>query len=109
LRNIEGSAVTVDGIIAVKNIIRHFKENGTSELLTFQVLNHLNISKNRKEGYLKGLKECGLEFHPELLVECNLSANEAALPPGNLLSMPKTTRCDFWNQRYHCLCRHERD
>jgi DNA-binding LacI/PurR family transcriptional regulator len=80
-------AVTVDGIIAVKNIIRHFKENGNKRIAYISGPNHLNISKNRKEGYLKGLKECGLEFHAELLVECNLSADEAAAATRRLLSI----------------------
>ncbi len=80
-------AVTVDGKEAVKNIIRHFKQNGSRRIAYISGPNHLNISKNRKEGYLEGLKDCGLEFHSELLVECNLSAEEAATATRRLLSL----------------------
>ena len=79
--------VTVDGMEAVKKIIRHFKENGNKRIAYISGPNHLNISKNRKEGYLEGLRECGLEFHPELLVECNLSAEDATTATHRLLSL----------------------
>lgn len=79
--------VIVDGKEAVKNIIRHFKENGSKRIGYISGPNHLNISINRKEGYLEGLKAYGLDFHPELLVECNLSAEDATAATRRLLSM----------------------
>jgi DNA-binding LacI/PurR family transcriptional regulator len=79
--------VTVDGYKAVKNIIQHFKENGCKRIAYISGPNHLNISKNRKEGYIEGLKECGFEFQPELLVECNLSSDDASLATNQLLNL----------------------
>jgi len=79
--------VTIDGKEAVKNIINHFKENGNKRIAYISGPNHLNISKNRKEGYLEGLRACGLEFHPELLVECNLSAEDATAATRRLLNL----------------------
>jgi DNA-binding LacI/PurR family transcriptional regulator len=81
--------VTVDGHEAVKSIIHHFKENGRSRIAYISGPEHLNISKNRKEGYLKGLRENDIEFYPELLVECNLSADEATLATRKLLSLAR--------------------
>jgi DNA-binding LacI/PurR family transcriptional regulator len=81
--------VTVDGHEAVKSIIRHFKENGCSRIAYISGPEHLNISRNRKEGYIEGLRENEIEFHPELLVECNLSADEATLATRKLLSLPE--------------------
>jgi DNA-binding LacI/PurR family transcriptional regulator len=81
--------VTVDGAEAVKTIISHFHANGFKRIAYISGPKILNIAKNRKKGYLQGLKECGLEFHPELLVECNLSTNEATLATRKLLSLPK--------------------
>jgi LacI family transcriptional regulator len=81
--------VTVNGHEAVKSIIRHFKENGRSRIAYISGPEHLNISKNRKEGYLEGLRENDIEFYPELLVECNLGANEATLATRKLLSLPE--------------------
>jgi LacI family transcriptional regulator len=79
--------VTVNGHNAVKNIIRHFYDNGCKHIAYISGPSHLNISKNRKEGYIEGLHECGLDFQPELLVECNLSAADASLATEKLLSL----------------------
>jgi DNA-binding LacI/PurR family transcriptional regulator len=79
--------VTVDGAEAVKTIVRHFHDNGCKRIAYISGPKILNIAKNRKSGYLQGLKECGLEFHPELLVECNLSADEATIATQKLISL----------------------
>lgn len=79
--------VTVNGLEAVKSIIRHFKNNGCKRIAYISGPKHLSISKNRKEGYLEGLKECGLNFNPDLLVECNISASDATLATKQLLSL----------------------
>jgi LacI family transcriptional regulator len=81
--------VTVDGAEAVKTIIRHFKENGCKRIAYISGPEHLNISENRKQGYLKGLNENHFDFHPELLVECNLSADEATIATRKLLNLPE--------------------
>jgi len=80
-------SVTVNGHNAVKDIISHFKENGCKRIAYISGPKYLNISKNRKEGYLEGLKENGLEFQPELLVECNLSAEDASSATKQLLNL----------------------
>lgn len=79
--------VTVDGAEAAKNVTRHFYENGCRRIAYISGPEHLNISKHRKEGYLKGLQECGLQYNPDLLVECNLNTNEATLATQKLLSL----------------------
>jgi len=80
-------SVTVDGSEAAKNITRHFYDNGFRRIAYISGPEHLNISKHRKEGYLKGLTECGLEFNPELLVESNLNTYDATLATRKLLSL----------------------
>lgn len=80
-------SVTVDGLEAAMNITRHFYENGCQRIAYISGPEHLNISKHRKDGYLKGLKECGLKFDPELLVESNLNADDAARATRQLLSL----------------------
>ncbi len=81
------SSVTVDGVEAAKNITRHFFENGCQRIAYISGPAHLHISKQRKEGYLKGLKECGLDFDPNLLVESNLNAMDAAFAAKKLLCL----------------------
>jgi DNA-binding LacI/PurR family transcriptional regulator len=85
--SLEVPSVTVDGAEAAKNVTRHFYENGCRRIAYISGPEHLNISKHRKEGYLKGLKECGLVFNPNLLVECNLNAQEATLATQKLLGL----------------------
>lgn len=78
-------SVTVDGIDAVKSIIRHFHQNGCRRIAYISGPGHLNISRNRKEGYLQGLAECGIQFNPSLLAECNLSTADATEATRHLL------------------------
>ncbi|KAF0236283.1 MAG: transcriptional [Prolixibacteraceae bacterium] len=87
VESLEVPSVTVDGAEAAKNVTRHFYENGCRRIAYISGPEHLNISKNRKEGYLKGLQECGLKLIPDLLVECNLNAEEATLATRKLLSL----------------------
>jgi LacI family transcriptional regulator len=83
----EVPSVTVDGVEAAKNVTHHFYENGCRRIAYISGPEHLNISKHRKEGYLKGLQECGLQLIPDLLVECNLNAEEAKLATKKMLSL----------------------
>ena len=80
-------SVTVDGADAAKNVTRHFYENSCRRIAYISGPDHLNISKHRKAGYLMGLKECGLKFNSEYLVECNLNTEEATLATRKLLSL----------------------
>jgi DNA-binding LacI/PurR family transcriptional regulator len=80
-------AVTVDGVNAVKNIIRHFYENGYSRIAYISGPEHLSITRNRKRGFREGLEECGLQYDPDLLVTCNLSAADATRATRKLLSL----------------------
>jgi DNA-binding LacI/PurR family transcriptional regulator len=82
-------AVTVDGREAVINIIRHFHENGRRRIAYISGPQHLNISKNRKEGYLAGLQQYSLPYQSELFVECKLNAEDATLAARKLLNLEK--------------------
>lgn len=81
--------VIADGIDAAKKVTHHFFENGCKRIAYISGPDHLNISKNRKDGYLKGLEECGLLFNPELLVQCNLSTEDAQKATKQLLQLEK--------------------
>lgn len=83
--SLEVPSVIADGIDATKKITRHFYENGCTRIAYISGPEHLNISKNRKEGYLEGLKECGLKFDSRYFVECNLSTEDASRATQQLL------------------------
>lgn len=80
-------SVTADGTEAARMVIRHFFENGCRRIAYISGPAHLNISIRRKEGYLQGLRECGLTFQPEMLVTCNLSTEEAKMATRRLLEL----------------------
>lgn len=85
--SIKVPSVTVDGAEAANNVTCHFYENGCRRIAYISGPDHLNISKHRKEGYLKGLKNCGLKFNPDLLVESNLNTEDATIATRKLLSL----------------------
>ncbi len=85
--NIEAPAVLANGQDATKKIAKHFYENGCRRIAYISGPEHLNISQNRKVGYLNGLKECGLEYDSNLLIHCNLSIEEAKLATKKLLAL----------------------
>ena len=79
------SSVVADNMDAARLITRHFFENGCRRIAYIAGPGHLNISKQRTEGYLQGLKECGMEADERLLERCNLSTGEAIAATARLL------------------------
>ncbi|MCF6357046.1 MAG: LacI family transcriptional regulator [Draconibacterium sp.] len=86
---LEVPSVIADGEDAAIRITKHFFENGCKRIAYISGPEHLNISKSRKEGYLKGLKKCGLKFDAQLLTECNLSFEDATIATRQLLQLKK--------------------
>lgn len=82
-------AVLANGQDATKKITKHFFENGCRRIAYISGPEHLNISQNRKIGYLNGLKECGLEYDERMMVHCNLSIEEAKKATRQLLQLPE--------------------
>lgn len=83
------STVIVDNVDAAKRITRHFYKNGFRRIAYIAGPGHLNISQERTQGYLSGLKSCGLMFHPELLEKCNMSTSDATKATARLLDLPE--------------------
>jgi LacI family transcriptional regulator len=88
-RTDEVPSVVVDNVHAARKITQHFYKNGFRRIAYIAGPDHLSISKERTNGYLAGLKSCGLEFHPELLVKCNLSSKDAIKATLHLLDLPE--------------------
>jgi DNA-binding LacI/PurR family transcriptional regulator len=80
--------VTADSFEAARGITQHFYENYARRIAYISGPDHLNISDERRMGYLKGLTDCGLEFVPEYLEKCDLSTTSAAEATHRLLSLP---------------------
>ena len=80
--------VTADSFEAARGITRHFYENKANRIAYISGPDHLNISDERRMGYLQGLTDCRLVFRPEYLVKCDLSPSSAAEATQRLLSLP---------------------
>jgi len=80
--------VTADSFDAARKITLHFYENKARRIAYISGPDHLNISDERRLGYLQGLSDCGLPFHPEYLEKCDLSTSSAAAATLRLLSLP---------------------
>lgn len=85
----EVSSVVVDNVKAAQKITEHFYKSGARRIAYIAGPEHLNISEERTTGYLSGLKKCGLDFRPELLVKCNLSTKDAMKATAQLLELPE--------------------
>jgi DNA-binding LacI/PurR family transcriptional regulator len=80
--------VTVDNFEAARGITCHFYHNNAQRIAYISGPDHLNISIERKMGYLQGLSDCRLDFCPEYLEKCDLSAESATEATRRLLSLP---------------------
>lgn len=86
-RTEEFSSVVIDNVEAARTLVVHLFKNGSRKIAHIAGPPNLNITKERIEGYKKGLYECGLTFDHNLLIHCNLSIEEAALVTNKLLSL----------------------
>ena len=80
--------VEIDNKDAVIRIVNHFHENGYKRIAFISGPAHLNISRDRMEGYLTGLNAVGLKFDPELVRPCNMLIDEAIQITADLLALP---------------------
>lgn len=81
------SCVTADNTDAAVKITRHFHEQGYRRIAFISGPEHLNISKERLEGYLSGLKACNLPVKQDLIERCNLSHDSAREAMNRLLNL----------------------
>jgi DNA-binding LacI/PurR family transcriptional regulator len=79
--------VVADSFEAARGITCHFFENGSRHIAYISGPDHLNISDERRLGYLQGLADCGLEFFPLYLETCDLSPDSAANATRRLLEL----------------------
>ena len=88
-RTDEVPSVVVDNEDAARKITKHFHKNGFRRIAYIAGPDHLNISQERTRGYISGLKSCGLDYNPELLVKCNMSSKDAIKATARLLDQPE--------------------
>jgi len=67
---------------------KHLLEQGCRRVAHFAGLQHLNIYKNRRQGYLDALQEYGLPHDEELIVYCDMTLEEGMAGMQRLLALP---------------------
>lgn len=86
-RTSEFSSIVVNNIEVSRQVIKHLFENGSKRIAHIAGPENLNISKERIEGYMQGLKDCNLDFENDLLIYSELNIESARIASQKLLSM----------------------
>jgi LacI family transcriptional regulator len=82
------ASVVADNREASARITRHFGESGYRKIAFIAGPAFLNITRERMEGYLQGLKELELPYREEYLVHCEMEPESAARATQRLLTLP---------------------
>ncbi len=72
---------------AATQITCHFHEQGYRRIAFINGPGHLEISRERLQGYLDGLKSCNLPYDPSLITDCDLSLPSARQAMSRLLEL----------------------
>ena len=85
----EGSvpSVQIDNKVAVEQIINHLQGNGFKRIAFISGPAHLNISRDRIEGYRSGLEKFGLAIDQALLRQGSMQPEEAIRITDELLAL----------------------
>ncbi len=81
------STVVTDNVSMARDITTHFFENGARKIAHITGPKHLNIVKERAEGYVKGLEIVGIDFDRKLLIHTDLSPESAVKATKKLLAL----------------------
>ncbi len=89
LDDLNVNKVVVDDFEATRRAVRHFIESGYRRIALLSGPPHLNITMERKRGYLEALREHGLPIDDELILVCKLTEEEGARGMRELLANPE--------------------
>lgn len=81
------STVVADNMEAARKITLHFYQSGYRRIAYIAGPEFLNITRERKQGYLNGLKELGMDAEPEYLVHCEMNPEGATEACKKLLAL----------------------
>ena len=81
--------VTVDNQAAAAQITCHFHEQGYRKIAFINGPGHLQISRERLQGYQDGLRSCNLPYNPSMVTDCDLSLLSARQAMTRLLMLPE--------------------
>lgn len=88
-RTSEFSSVVADNFEASKNITQYLYNSGARRIAHITGPEYLNICRERKSGYLEGLRMCGVTVEPDLLVQSEMDIETGTRAAQKLLSLKK--------------------
>ncbi|MCK4751365.1 MAG: LacI family DNA-binding transcriptional regulator [Bacteroidales bacterium] len=83
------STVVADNFEAARKITHHFAEAGYKKIAYIAGPEFLNITRERLEGYLTGLKDHHIKLNREYLVHCEMNPESATEATRKLLALPE--------------------
>jgi len=87
-RTSEVSSVVVNNREAARQITNHLFQSGAKRIAHIAGPQHLNIAKERFEGYKMALTDNGLNYNPELVEFSDMTSEDTTLVTRRLLSLP---------------------
>ncbi len=88
------TSVTLNDYLGAYQVVEHLIEQGCRRIAHFTGPLHVNIHKNRHQGYLDALAAHGLAPDPRLVAFCELSQQGGAAAMRGLLRLSPTRRPD---------------
>lgn len=83
----ENGSVVIDDHLGAYLSVKHLLEQGYRKILHVSGMDHINIYRNRKEGYLQAMREAGIDVPPSWILREPLvqEGGEAAFHKGMLM------------------------
>ncbi|WP_046245056.1 LacI family DNA-binding transcriptional regulator [Hymenobacter terrenus] len=94
LEGTDVNAVVIDDHQAAYQVVQHLIEQGHRRIAHFAGPQHLNIYKNRRQGYLSALYTHGLPVEEELIFTCDMTLDDGVAGMQQFLGLPAATRPD---------------
>ena len=88
------SAVVLDDRLGAYQATSHLIEQGCRRIAHFAGPQHLNIYRNRQQGYLAALQTYGLPYEEALVLTSNMRLEDGAAGMEQLLALPVDQRPD---------------
>ncbi len=86
--NMEVPTVQIDDYQGAVDAVQHLVDEGYKRIAHIAGPSALNISQNRKNGYLDVLRKNNMPIHEELIIESDFSMESAAECTARLMSLP---------------------
>ncbi|TGD80590.1 LacI family DNA-binding transcriptional regulator [Hymenobacter wooponensis] len=89
LDGLDVNAVVIDDRAGGYQATKHLIAQGCRRIAHFSGPQHLNIYKNRRQGYLDALQEYGLPVEEELLFICDMTLEDGVTGMQHMLALPQ--------------------